>query len=86
MVIEAIQLLDDREAQAEIQEFLQSGDQNFSFIRRGKTLPGSMVVRVETLEGWMEGNEGDYLLKGVRGEFYFCRQDIFEETYAEVLT
>ena len=28
--------------------------------------------------------EGDYVIKGVRGEFYFCKEDIFNETYEEV--
>lgn len=28
--------------------------------------------------------EGDYLIKGVKGEFYFCKADIFEETYEEL--
>ena len=36
---------------------------------------------VASLEGAHQGREGDYLLRGVRGELYICRQDIFEETY-----
>ena len=36
---------------------------------------------VYTLEGHMTSSVGDYLIKGVRGEFYFCAKDIFEETY-----
>ena len=28
--------------------------------------------------------EGDYIIKGIRGEFYFCKEDIFNETYEEV--
>jgi hypothetical protein len=28
--------------------------------------------------------EGDYVIEGVRGEFYFCKEDIFHETYDEV--
>lgn len=27
---------------------------------------------------------GDYLIKGIRGEFYFCEKDIFEQTYEKV--
>lgn len=44
------------------------------------TVSGLMVY---TLEGAMTGQIGDYLIKGVRGEFYFCAKDIFEETYDE---
>ena len=37
---------------------------------------------VNTLEGLMKGLAGDYLIKGVRGEFYPCEKSIFEETYS----
>lgn len=29
----------------------------------------------------MKANVGDYIIKGVNGEFYPCKQDIFEKTY-----
>ena len=45
------------------------------------TMTGMMVY---TLEGTMTGKVGDYLIKGVRGEFYFCDKSIFEETYEAI--
>lgn len=39
---------------------------------------------IHTLEGDHKADEGDWIIKGVRGEFYPCRLDIFEETYREV--
>lgn len=36
---------------------------------------------VETLEGTMTANLGDYIVKGVNGEFYPVKPDIFEKTY-----
>lgn len=39
------------------------------------------VICVHTLEGPVWGEKGDYVVKGVRGEFYICQKDIFEETY-----
>ena len=36
---------------------------------------------IKTLEGNMEANIGDYIIKGVIGEFYPCKPDIFEMTY-----
>lgn len=36
---------------------------------------------IPTLEGNMLANENDYIIKGVHGEFYPCKPDIFEETY-----
>ena len=36
---------------------------------------------IETLEGVMRANVGDWIIKGVKGEFYPCRPDIFAATY-----
>lgn len=36
---------------------------------------------VHTLEGTMEGRINDWLIRGVKGEFYPCKPDIFEATY-----
>jgi hypothetical protein len=36
---------------------------------------------IETLEGNMEAAYGDWIIKGVKGEFYPCKPDIFEATY-----
>jgi len=34
-----------------------------------------------TLEGEMEAKTGDFIIRGIKGEFYFCRSDIFYESY-----
>ena len=39
---------------------------------------------ISTLEGNMWFWEGDYVIKGTKGECYPCRRDIFEETYNEI--
>ena len=39
---------------------------------------------IETLEGTMEANIGDYIIRGINGEFYPCKPDIFKITYEEV--
>lgn len=38
-------------------------------------------VYIETLEGTMRADVGDWIIKGVQGEFYPCKPDIFEATY-----
>ncbi|MFJ7665366.1 hypothetical protein ACIQXW_23690 [Lysinibacillus sp. NPDC097162] len=38
-------------------------------------------LKIYTLEGVMNANEGDYIIKGVQGEFYPCKPDIFQATY-----
>jgi hypothetical protein len=37
--------------------------------------------QIETLEGTMIAIPGDYIIKGIKGEFYPCKPDIFELTY-----
>ena len=64
-----------------------------------KHQPGSMCGRVctihddgtedrglliKTLEGTMKASPGDYIIRGVSGEFYPCKPDIFHETYEKV--
>ena len=39
---------------------------------------------IETLEGNMVISDGDYIIKGVKGEFYPCKEDIFELTYEKL--
>lgn len=41
-------------------------------------------IRISTLEGNVDASVGDYIIKGVHGEFYPCKPDIFAETYTEV--
>lgn len=40
-------------------------------------------IYIETLEGMMKCNPGDWIIKGVKGEFYPCKADIFKKTYEE---
>lgn len=39
---------------------------------------------ISTLEGEMECSVGDWIIRGVNGEFYPCKPDIFEKTYEPV--
>lgn len=38
-------------------------------------------IEIQTLEGTIRAETGDWIIKGVRGEFYPCKPDIFAETY-----
>lgn len=44
---------------------------------------GGKVI-IQTLEGEMRASVGDWIIKGVNGEFYPCKPDIFEKTYESV--
>ena len=57
------------------------GDTWVRIVDMPNDLPG-----IETLEGTMEISDGDYIIKGVNGEFYSCKEDIFEKTYDLVET
>jgi hypothetical protein len=45
------------------------------------TLEPGPVLAIKTLEGVMRANPGDWIIKGVKGELYPCKDDIFRETY-----
>lgn len=42
------------------------------------------ICYINTLEGVMTAIEGDYIIRGVNGELYPCKADIFEKTYEAV--
>lgn len=44
----------------------------------------SHELYIKTLEGELHVSVGDYIIKGVNGEFYPCKPDIFEKTYEPV--
>lgn len=44
----------------------------------------NLKISIKTLEGVITASPYDYIIKGVKGEFYPCKSDIFEETYEEV--
>ena len=48
------------------------------------TLTERNDLGIYTLEGLMWAAIGDYIIMGIRGEFYACKPDIFLETYEEV--
>ncbi|MCM0622698.1 hypothetical protein [Nocardioides bruguierae] len=46
--------------------------------------PATGYMLIATLEGVMQAKPGDWIIRGVQGEFYPCKPDIFEATYDEV--
>lgn len=41
-------------------------------------------LEIKTLEGTMTAKQGDWIIKGIKGEFYPCKPDIFQATYEKV--
>jgi hypothetical protein len=42
------------------------------------------VAQIVTMEGIMDAQPGDFIIKGIKGEFYPCKPDIFQATYEAV--
>jgi hypothetical protein len=79
-IIEAWQFLPQNTA--DILKLMQTHDNiQFCVFFDGSEPPH---VLIDTLEGRMRANEGDWIIKGVQGELYPCKPDIFEQTYEEV--
>ena len=79
VIIEAIQFEDTSDRIIEIHEFM-GGDT----IRVNYEDKDNPYLKIETLEGIMKASVGDYIIKGVNGEFCPCKPDIFEKTYERV--
>lgn len=63
-----------------IQEFMGEGKLTISF----KQSDIDPDIIIHTLEGDMRASESDMIIKGIRGEFYPCKLDIFDKTYEPV--
>ena len=77
VTIEAIQLTDDNHS--EIIQWLSSYNVEANTLK--STDPSGLYIK--TLEGVIIASTGDYIIKGVKDEFYPCREDIFKMTYDE---
>lgn len=60
------------------------GRENIVSMGLGEFTEDSCYIGIKTPEGTMMANEGDFIIKGVKGEFYPCKPDIFEMTYEPV--
>ncbi len=81
VIIEAIQYNKNSEAQI-IKWGKINGERKI--IPFDDNLLKNQELLIDTLEGTMHVSIGDYIIKGVNGEFYPCKPDIFKKTYEEV--
>lgn len=85
--IEAIQLKEDNII--EVFEFLDGANyKETKSVEELEDFSQMMLkqgyIEIETLEGIMKASFEDYIIKGIKGEFYPCKPDIFQATYEEV--
>lgn len=82
VTVQAIQLI--QENQEELEElFKEKIKGKISFEEKFNRLCGNGRVwaSIKTLEGTMYAHEYDWIIRGVKGEFYSCKPDIFKLTY-----
>ncbi len=79
VVIEAVRFTENNFP--EIKDFTNGLAHSFG-IRDSRTMIATCII--PTLEGDHIATEGDYIIKGIEGEFYPCKPDIFEKTYEMV--
>ena len=79
VVIEAVQF--SRDNFDEIVSYTKGNALDF---RIARTPNAKAYCIIKTLEGYVTATEGDYIIKGVDGEFYPCKPDIFKKTYEVV--
>lgn len=60
-------------------------DEILEFAKDSFNNPSTSEIVIPTLEGNMIASIGDYIIKGINGEFYPCKPDIFDKTYEEVV-
>lgn len=75
VVIEAVQYLREENIMR-VQDFFGDGNGREFFYDSDTN-----EYYIKTLEGNMKVSHGDWIIKGVSGEFYPCKPDIFEKTY-----
>lgn len=69
VVVDACQWFRKGHAPVWAEDFIKEYDDHFS---------------ISTLEGLMHGEPGDWIIRGIKGECYSCKPDIFQQTYESV--
>ena len=80
-VVEVYNFLENEHIETQY-EVKQEGKNFYIKFENGACKLGTLMIK--TLEGEHKASIGDYIIKGVDGEFYPCKPDIFEKTYEVV--
>lgn len=79
VVIEAVQFVGTIESRTNVLDFTGLNAENAKTIYWRDANGGEIVIR--TLEGDLIASEGDWIIRGIKGEVYPCEPDIFAATY-----
>ena len=78
VIVEALQFKDDAKFLSKLSVLI---GKTIKVNYKNKRTP---ILKIKTLEGIMSAKIGDWIIRGVKGEFYPCKPDIFKETYDKV--
>ena len=53
-------------------------------IKGMRLLPSERCIDIQTPEGECRAEIGDFIIKGIKGEFYSCKPDFFKKTYEKI--
>jgi len=81
VIVEAVQFLPNEQSTGQIMNLASSGTR---VVETFISPEGKYSLYIQTLEGKMEARIGDWIIKGVSGELYPCKPDIFLKTYEVV--
>jgi len=90
VVIESRQFIGPTADIMNVYQWVESHVGSFDPLSEDKPISGVSIdpatghILIATLEGVMQAKLGDWIIKGVQGEFYPCKPDIFEATYEKV--
>lgn len=76
-LIEVISFVEQKDKHTIVKSALAGGDRYLDW--EESVIKGGF--KIKTLEGEMTASVGDWIIKGIKGEFYPCKPDIFEATY-----
>jgi hypothetical protein len=82
VVVEAVQFLPNDESTSKIMALADIGTRKVEVFVSPE---GMYSMYIHTLEGKMEAKVGDWIIRGVSGELYPCKPDIFLQTYEVVV-
>lgn len=81
IVVEAVQWTGSTESAREVMDWVGSGG---GLIWLNDSFADPASLHIKTLEGIMEASPGDYVIRGIHGEHYPCKPNIFTATYERV--
>ena len=85
VVIEARQWDGTADGASPIIDWILTGEHAARYHDASDDVPRARTeIAIDTLEGTITASPGDYVIRGVQGEFYPCKPDIFEATYDPV--